>query len=63
MEGITEPEAPLAYQVKAFCKRIGISPSTFWKYVKAGKIRVIRIGGRTLVPYSEAMRLCSEGVE
>ena len=62
MSSNPEPEAPLAFQVKAFCKRIGISPSTFWKYVKAGKIRVIRIGGRTLVPGPEAMRISSEGL-
>ena len=56
-------EAPLALQVKPFCKRIGISPSTFWKYVNLGKIRVIRIGGRVLVPHAEALRIASEGLK
>jgi predicted site-specific integrase-resolvase len=63
MDNVSPPETPMAHQVKAFCKRIGISPSTFWKYVKVGKIRVIRIGGRTLIPHSEATRLSSEGLK
>jgi excisionase family DNA binding protein len=54
-------DAPPAHRVPDFCERIGISKSTFWKYVKAGKIRVIRIGGRTLVPHGEALRLATEG--
>jgi hypothetical protein len=58
-----ETEAPLAIQVKPFCKRIGISPSTFWKFVKADKIRVIRIGGRVLIPHAEAIRIASEGLK
>ena len=54
-------ETPLAYRVPDFCERIGISKATFYKYVKAGKIQIIRIGGRTLVPYPEAVRLLTEG--
>ena len=58
---IDQNEAPLAYRVSDFCERLGISKSTFWKYVKVGKIRVIRIGGRTLIPRCEAVRLTTEG--
>jgi predicted site-specific integrase-resolvase len=53
---------PLALRVKDFCQRIGISPSTFWLLVKSEKIRVIRISGRTLVPFSEVERILTEGV-
>jgi excisionase family DNA binding protein len=52
-------DLPLAYRVKDFCSRIGISASTFWKLVSRGEIRVVRIGGRTLVPASEVTRLLS----
>ena len=55
-------DIPLALRVKPFCQRIGISAATFWKYVKAGKISVIRIGGRTLIPQSEVERILTEGV-
>ena len=55
--------APLAHRVPDFCDRLGICKSTFWKYVKAGKIRVIRIGGRTLVSHAEAVRLSTDGAK
>jgi hypothetical protein len=57
----TEAEKPLAYRVKPFCQRVGISPATFYKYVGLQKIRVVKIGGRTLVPAQEAERLLSGG--
>ncbi len=53
---------PLALRVKDFCQRIGISSSTFWVLVKSEKIRVIRISGRTLVPFAEVERILAEGV-
>lgn len=58
---IAEAEKPLAYRVKQFCQRAGISPATFYKYVGLGKIRVVKIGGRTLVPAAEVERLLSGG--
>jgi predicted site-specific integrase-resolvase len=58
-----EAEKPLAYRVKPFCQRVGISPATFYKYVGLGKIRVIKIGGRTLVPAAEADRLLAGGAK
>jgi excisionase family DNA binding protein len=57
-----EPNAPLALRVKDFCQRIGIAQSTFFALTKAGKIRTIRIGGRTLVPFAEVERILVEGV-
>ena len=57
MQNTPEDTVPLALRVKDFCQRIGISPSTFWKLVSQQKIRVIRIGGRTLIPHSEVLRL------
>jgi excisionase family DNA binding protein len=55
-------QEPLALRVKDFCTRIGVSHSTFWKYQRAGKIRIIRMGRRVLVPASEALRIASEGL-
>lgn len=49
-----------AWHVKDFCHSIGISRTTFYKAVKAGSIRVVSIGGRTLVPASEVARLLGD---
>ncbi len=56
-------DAPLALRVKDFTKLIGISQSSFWLHVKNGKIRVIKIVGRTLIPYDEVERIQREGVK
>jgi predicted site-specific integrase-resolvase len=58
---MSKTEEIKAYRVKEFCTAMGISATTFWKFVKTGKIRVIHIGGRALVPHAEATRLLSEG--
>ena len=50
-------ETPLAYRVKDFCRRVGVSRATFYKHTRLGKIRVVKIGGRTLVPAAEVERL------
>ena len=63
MDIASSNDAPLCYQVPRFCQKVEISQSTFWKYVKLNKIRVVRIGGRTLVPHAEAVRIASEGLQ
>jgi len=55
----TAVETPLAHHVRPFCRRVGISTATFYKYVGLGKIRVVKLGGRTLVPAAEVDRLLS----
>jgi excisionase family DNA binding protein len=50
-------EKPLAYQVNAFCRLIGIGRSHFYELMKNGKLRTILVGGRRLVPATEAHRL------
>lgn len=53
---------PLAMRVDDFRRRVGgISRSHFYKLVAGKKIRVLKLGRRTLVPASEAERLLAEG--
>jgi len=49
--------------VKDFCRLVGISRATLWKYAGAGKIKIVRVGRRVLVPDSEAVRIASEGLK
>ena len=39
--------------VKEFYEAMGIGKSTFYKHLKAGKIKTVKIGRRTLVPLTE----------
>jgi hypothetical protein len=51
-----------AYQVKEFVELFTICQATFWKYVAARQIKVIKIGRRTLVPGHEVDRIMHEGL-
>lgn len=62
VEKVQAPAERQAWRVREYCEAHRISNSTFWKYVALGKIRVIRFGGRVLVPAAEAARIASEGL-
>ena len=40
---------------------LGISDRHLRRLITAGKLRVVRIGRRVLIPDDEATRLCTEG--
>ena len=42
---------------------LGISRSTFYRLEAANKIKLLRIGRRTLIPADEIERLLKEGVK
>jgi hypothetical protein len=50
------------YSAKESYETLGISPATFWKYVRLGKIKVVRLGARTTVTASELNRISEEGI-
>lgn len=45
-----------AYRVKEFCERFRISRSKFYLEVSAGRLTVIKIGGRTIITPEDAAR-------
>ncbi len=49
-----------AWRVREFCEAVRISRSHFYELVKQKKIRVVKLGDRTLVPESERARLLEE---
>jgi excisionase family DNA binding protein len=52
-----------ARRVNDACRAIGIGRSTLYKLANEGKIKLVHVLGRTLVPETEIERLASEGVE
>ena len=52
---------PKARRVNDACAALGIGRSTLYKLAGEGKIKLVRVLGRTLVPESEIERLTSEG--
>ena len=52
-----------AYRIVDACRALGVGCSTIYKLAAEGKLRLVRIGGRTVVPASEIERLANEGSE
>jgi len=52
---------PRAYRINDACHVLSISRSNLYVLAAAGKIKLIKIGGRTLVPEAEIARLAQEG--
>ncbi len=61
-EGEQKAPKPLAVGVNEAAKMLGISPWTLRLYVGQGKIRVVRIGRRVLVPMEILEKVMVEGV-
>ena len=57
--GSAEATTRSAYPVNEGCYKLGICRSSLYEMAKDGKIKLIKIAGRTLVPHSEIERLTS----
>ncbi|WP_343683954.1 helix-turn-helix domain-containing protein [Asticcacaulis sp.] len=53
---------PISYRINDFAKIIGVSRTSVYGLIKDGKLKPVKIAGRTLIPASEAQRLISEAV-
>lgn len=56
MEGTT----PLLHQIPEVCRMLGIGRSMLYELIASGRLLVVKIGARTLVPADEVQRLASE---
>lgn len=50
----------LAYRINDACHALSLGRSALYGLIKAGKLRPIKIAGRTLIPRSEIERLIEE---
>ena len=51
--------APRAFTVREAARHLTISESTAWNLIRDGRIKVIKLGRRTVVPEQEIARLLS----
>ena len=58
---VAAADAPKARRVPEACKALGISKALLYKLAKEGKLRLVHIAGRTVVPETEIDRLASQG--
>jgi excisionase family DNA binding protein len=51
----------MAWRVNDAARLLSISRSTIYSLVRDGKLKLIRVSGRTLIPDFEVGRLANEG--
>jgi excisionase family DNA binding protein len=50
-----------AYRIPEFCWRYSVGRSTAYKLAKEGRLRLVKIGGRSLILHEDAEALLREG--
>ncbi|GAA4642002.1 hypothetical protein GCM10023115_03140 [Pontixanthobacter gangjinensis] len=50
----------LAYSVQEACAATSLGRTSIWNHIKEGRLRAIRVGGRTLIP-ADALHSLIEG--
>lgn len=56
----TNTPAPITLRINDTCSVLGIGRSAVYKLIAEGRLRAIKIAGRTLVPRSEIERLVAD---
>lgn len=54
---------PISYRINDFAKAVGLSRTSIYELIKDGKLKPVKIAGRTLIPSSEAQRLITEAAQ
>jgi excisionase family DNA binding protein len=52
-----KPDEKRAYRVKEFCHLYGVSHAHAYKLAKTGRLRMVKVGGRTLIRREDAEAL------
>jgi excisionase family DNA binding protein len=50
----------VGYSIREACQASSLSKSTLYNHIAAGRLRAVRVGGRTIVP-ATALRALLEG--
>jgi len=53
----SEPVPRLAYSIREFAEAAGVSRAQIYVLLQRGEVRSVKLGGRRLIPASEADRL------
>lgn len=48
---------PLAYSVRDIAELVRVSDRTVWRWIKAGELRSVKVGGSVRVPAAEVEKL------
>lgn len=54
---------PLLHRIPDACRRLSVSRTTLYELIKAGEIRSVKIGARSLIPEVDLQRVLSSRLE
>ncbi|HEL4830695.1 helix-turn-helix domain-containing protein [Listeria seeligeri] len=54
---------PLLHRIPDACRRLSVSRTTLYELIKAGEIRSVKIGTRSLIPEVDLQRVLSSRLE
>ena len=60
MQNDASATCPLAHQIPQACQRIGVARTSIYELIKAGELRSIKVGSRTLIPESELQQFIAK---
>jgi excisionase family DNA binding protein len=60
---MTEIPEKLAYSIKEACKTTSLSRTTIYSHIASGRLHVVRIGGRTIIPAESLRAFLAAGSE
>lgn len=55
-------DEPLAFPFRAWCRRVGVSPSCAYEWARRGKLQITKFGKRSLITKAESERVLREGL-
>lgn len=50
----------LAYSIREACEATSLSRTTVYAHISSGRLKAIRVGGRTLIPSESLIKLINE---
>ncbi|HGM6067147.1 helix-turn-helix domain-containing protein [Stenotrophomonas sp. AR026] len=54
---------PLLHRIPDACRRLSVSRTTLYELIKAGEIRSVKIGTRSLIPEVDLQRVLTSRLE
>lgn len=63
MVNATNALDPLLHRIPDACRRLSVSRTTLYELIKAGEIRSVKIGARSLIPEVDLQRVLSSRLE
>lgn len=59
MQSVRSDPPKIAYSIKEACEATSLGRTTLYKYIAEGRLKAIRIGGRTVIPAGGLQALIS----